>query len=121
MDKYNDEFDFREVKDDETDSADQNALTEQKEEKERDYEDVCYICHRPESVAGKMIHIPNDICICSDCMQRTFDSMSAWNMTPSDDAHNMNMNNSIDLSKIPGISMINLSDLGSFGGFMPNS
>lgn len=40
-----------------------------------EYEDVCYICRRPESVAGKMIHIPNDICICSDCMQKTFDSM----------------------------------------------
>ena len=22
-----------------------------------EYEDVCYICRRPESVAGKMIHI----------------------------------------------------------------
>lgn len=40
-----------------------------------EYEDVCYICRRPESVAGKMIHIPNNICICNDCMQKTFDSM----------------------------------------------
>ena len=40
-----------------------------------DYEDVCYICRRPESRAGKMIHIPNNICICQDCMQKTFDSM----------------------------------------------
>lgn len=39
------------------------------------YEDVCYLCRRPESVAGKMIHIPNNICICSDCMQKTFNSM----------------------------------------------
>ena len=40
-----------------------------------EYEDVCYICRRPESTAGKMIHIPNNICICKDCMQKTFDSM----------------------------------------------
>lgn len=40
-----------------------------------EYEDVCYICRRPESVAGKMIHIPSNICICNDCMQKTFDSM----------------------------------------------
>lgn len=41
-----------------------------------EYEDICYICRRPESVAGKMIHIPNNICICNDCMQKTFDSMN---------------------------------------------
>ena len=40
-----------------------------------EYEDVCYICRRSERVAGKMIHIPNNICICKDCMQKTFDSM----------------------------------------------
>ena len=40
------------------------------------YEDICYICRRPESKAGKMIKIPNNICICRDCMQKTFDSMS---------------------------------------------
>lgn len=41
-----------------------------------EYEDICYICRRPEHRAGKMIHIPGDICICSDCMQKTFDSMN---------------------------------------------
>ena len=40
-----------------------------------EYEQVCYLCRRPESKAGKMIHIPNNICICADCMQKTFDSM----------------------------------------------
>lgn len=40
-----------------------------------EYEDVCYICRRSERIAGKMIHIPNNICICKDCMQKTFDSM----------------------------------------------
>lgn len=45
-----------------------------------EYEDICYICRRPESKAGKMIHIPNNICICSDCMQKTFDTMNHGNM-----------------------------------------
>ena len=53
-------------------------MSEEKDEikKEKEYEDICYICHRSESRAGKMIHIPNNICICSDCMQKTFDSMN---------------------------------------------
>jgi len=40
---------------------------------DKKYEQVCYLCRRPESKAGKMIHIPNQICICADCMQKTFD------------------------------------------------
>lgn len=43
------------------------------------YEDICYICRRPESKTGKMIHIPNNICICNDCMQKTFDTMNNGN------------------------------------------
>lgn len=41
-----------------------------------DYEEICYLCRRPESKAGKMIHIPNQITICSDCMQKTFDTIN---------------------------------------------
>ncbi len=41
-----------------------------------EYEEVCYLCRRPESVAGKMVHIPNNISICSDCMQKTFDTIN---------------------------------------------
>ena len=51
-------------------------MSEEKDDKKNEYEDICYICHRTESRAGKMIHIPNNICICSDCMQKTFDSMN---------------------------------------------
>jgi ATP-dependent Clp protease ATP-binding subunit ClpX len=47
-------------------------------QKEKDeYEAVCYICRRPESKVGKMIRIPNNICICSDCMQKTFDTINS--------------------------------------------
>ena len=48
---------------------------DEKKNLDSEYEDVCYICRRPESVAGKMIRIPDHICICNDCMQKTFDSM----------------------------------------------
>jgi len=43
---------------------------------DKKYEQICYLCRRPESKAGKMIHIPNQICICADCMQKTFDALS---------------------------------------------
>lgn len=81
-----------------------------------EYEDICYICRRPESIAGKMIKIPNDICICNDCMQRTFDSMnsSGFNMNNP----NLDMNDMLNSGKMPNISMINLADL---QGFMPQS
>lgn len=76
------------------------------------HEDVCFICHRPESKAGKMVHLPQNICVCSDCMQKAFDTMNngafpygdmMMNIRP-EDLKNMTSN-------MPNISMINLSDL----------
>lgn len=46
------------------------------EEKQDNYEEICYICRRPESKAGTMMKLPQGICICSDCMQKTFDAMN---------------------------------------------
>ena len=45
------------------------------EEKKEDFEDICFLCRRPESKVGKMVHLPNDIHICQNCMQKVFDSM----------------------------------------------
>ena len=87
------------------------SAAEKKEDNEPEYEDICYICRRPEHIAGKMIKIPNNICICQDCMQKTFDSMNGSGFSM-DDMMNMNM------GKMPNISMINLSDL---QGFVPNN
>ena len=42
----------------------------------QEFEEVCYLCRRPESKVGKMIHIPNQITICGDCMQKTFDTIN---------------------------------------------
>lgn len=41
-----------------------------------EYEQICFLCRRPESVAGKMIELPNHIFVCSDCMQKSFDAMN---------------------------------------------
>ena len=93
--------DFREVIDDGNDN---------------EYEDICYMCKRPESVAGKMIKIQGGICICNDCMQKTFDTMNNSNIFSNMDMGNIpNMPN---LGGMPNISMINLSDL---KGFFPES
>ena len=92
-------------------AEDQNKNTVDDTTKTTEYEDVCYICRRPESVAGKMIHIQDNICICNDCMQKTFDTMITGGFNMGDI---MNMNN----GKMPNISMINLAD---FQGGIPQS
>ena len=79
------------------------------EEEESEYEEICYICRRPEHIVGPMIKIQPNLCICSDCMQRTFDAM---NYNNPNDMMNMNFGN------MPNISMINLSD---FQPQVPNS
>lgn len=41
-----------------------------------EYEKTCYLCRRQESKTTGIIDIPGGIAICSDCMQKTFDSLS---------------------------------------------
>lgn len=64
-----------------------------------EYEKVCFICRRPESVAGKMINLPNNICVCNDCMQKSFDMMNSGQI---DYTQFMNM---------PGMQFVNLADV----------
>ena len=45
---------------------------------EKEFEDICYICRRPESKAGRMFHLPNNVCICDDCMHKTMDAVSQF-------------------------------------------
>ncbi|MBR6093695.1 MAG: ATP-dependent Clp protease ATP-binding subunit ClpX [Lachnospiraceae bacterium] len=40
------------------------------------FEEVCSVCRRTESVAGEMIKMGKDICICKDCLQKSFDMVS---------------------------------------------
>ena len=88
-------------------SEDQNKNIIDDTNKNNDYEDICYICRRPESVAGKMIHIQQGICICNDCMQKTFDAMNSSGLNMG----GFNMNDLMNMGKMPNISMINLADL----------
>jgi len=72
-----------------------------KESKEEDlYEKVCFLCRRPESKVGKMIDLPQHVCICADCMQKSFDSMNANPINYNDLLNNM-----------PNISMVDLTSL----------
>lgn len=63
-----------------------------------DYEKYCYLCRRPESVAGKLIHMPGDINICPDCMQRSFDSFTSSGFGNMPGLGNMQF---IDLTNMP--------------------
>lgn len=49
-------------------------------------EEICYICRRTESKVGKMLHMPPNITICNDCMQKT---LNAFNTSPMSDYLNM--------------------------------
>ena len=42
------------------------------------YEDICFICRRPESKAGKMFKMPGNMTICMDCMQKTMETVSQF-------------------------------------------
>lgn len=66
-------------------------------EDNKEYENICYICRRTESQAGKMIHIPSNICICSDCMQKTFDTMNNSNFG--------NMGSYMDMMQMSGFQI----------------
>ena len=46
------------------------------QEKNDEYEDICMLCKRPESVTGKMFKLYQNVCLCNDCMHMTMDTMS---------------------------------------------
>ena len=97
------------------------SSTDNGTDKENDYEDVCFICRRPESKAGRMFKLPNHISVCSDCMHKTMDTVSQF------DYQGM-LNHTINLDdetgkdgkrRFPNISFVNIADLQGDGG-IPN-
>lgn len=48
------------------------------------YEEFCFMCRRPESQTGKLIHLPGNLCVCSHCMQNAFDSFQNSGLQYSD-------------------------------------
>ena len=84
-DKKDNDLNFREVDENGDNIVEEHddvlvGETDTKQEKDEknddEYEKYCYLCRRPESSAGRLIHMPNDICICQDCMQKTFDGLT---------------------------------------------
>ena len=98
-----DRIDFREV-DDIEEKVEDVVEIEDTVKDDDGYEKFCYMCHRPESVVGKMIELPNDMHVCSECMNKSFEAM---NNTPFDLG---------SLFNSPGVSFLNLGDL---EGLMP--
>ena len=97
------------------------------DELKEEYEKICFLCRRPESQTGKMIDMGGQFCICQDCMQKTIDAMQSSGISYQD---MLNMSTPViqddeggdeeekgkKETKIPNISMINLSDiLGGMG------
>ena len=69
----NNNQEIEKVEDVEVETTKNTSDTDNKKQNNDDgYEKVCFICRRPESVAGKMIELPNHICVCNDCMQKSF-------------------------------------------------
>ncbi len=60
------------------------------------YEKVCSVCHRPESVAGKLMRLPMNMYLCAECMDRTADMVESQ-------MGNMNGAGAIDWSKVMGM------------------
>lgn len=88
----------------------------EQDEPQKEYEDVCFICRRPESKTGKMFKLPNNITVCNDCMHKTMDTVSQF------DYQGLLNNPSFgqDLGKgFPNISFVNIADLQGEGG-IPN-
>lgn len=91
---------------------------------DKEYEDVCFVCRRPESVTGKQFKLPNNICVCNDCMHKTMDAVSQFDYQGMLDPNMMDQAiYGMDLnelsSKFPNISFVNLADLQGDGG-IPN-
>ena len=92
----------------------------QEEKKDNDYEDVCFVCRRPESKAGKMFKLPNHICVCNDCMHKTMETVSQFDYQGmlGDPSFQKDMD-TIMKGGFPNIRFVNMSDLQGSGG-IPN-
>ncbi|MCR5431344.1 MAG: ATP-dependent Clp protease ATP-binding subunit ClpX [Lachnospiraceae bacterium] len=47
-----------------------------KNDDDNNYEDICYMCRRPESQTGRLLKMAGSFCVCADCMQKTFNLMN---------------------------------------------
>ena len=88
-----DDEDYEVEEDDEDDDEDDDSKKKM---------DSCCVCHRTESQGAKLIHMPTGLSICSDCMQKSFDSFNSGfgggNGIQFLDLSNMDFNNLKDMN-----------------------
>ncbi|WP_287386561.1 ATP-dependent Clp protease ATP-binding subunit ClpX [Lachnospira sp.] len=84
--------DYKEVDTSTSDNSETKADNNSNDTNKRGYEKFCVICRRSESqVKGRMIDLPNNITVCDDCMQRTFDQLNNYPL-PNDYLNGFGMN-----------------------------
>ncbi|MBQ2472923.1 MULTISPECIES: ATP-dependent Clp protease ATP-binding subunit ClpX [Lachnospira] len=84
--------DYKEVDTSTSDNSETKDDNNSNDTNKRGYEKFCVICRRSESqVKGRMIDLPNNITVCDDCMQRTFDQLNNYPL-PNDYLNGFGMN-----------------------------
>ena len=92
MKDYNEEELKDKTEDTTGEKTEEKAVAESQETDDSDYEETCYLCRRPESKTGKLIHLPmNGICVCPDCMERSFKAVTGPNINYDELMQNINM------------------------------
>lgn len=142
INEFDDRLEDEEYYDEEDEVVDADDFEEEYEEESEDdgYEEVCMMCRRPESKAGKMFHLPSNICVCPDCMRKAMDSVSQLDynsmmnnpyvaqsmmqMTPQEPDEEEKPDSKkkpkqSGFTGFPNISFVNLSDIRGEGG-VPN-
>lgn len=102
MQDYKDNNNVNDIDNKNADNSTDTSTTEKKDE----YEKVCYVCRRTESRAGKMINMGNNIYICPDCMQRSFDAIYNSGINYDD-----MMKNIPGMGNIPGMNVFMSGDM----------
>lgn len=65
-------------------NIDEEKTIPTKDDDNDEYEKICYVCRRPESITGKMISMPNNMHVCPDCLQHSFDAINNSNINYDD-------------------------------------
>lgn len=103
----NDHADDDDADDAADDSNDNDSDDEDDDDDDDEYDNVCFICHRPESITGRQFKLPQNICVCDDCMHKTMDAIGQYDYPGMDDAALLN---SLSGFGMPGLNQSANSD-----------
>ncbi len=120
-DRYDQDEKMEEVTENAEEKQESKEISETQEQDNSEYEDVCFVCRRPESKAGKMFKLPNNICVCDDCMHKTMDAVSQFDYQGmlNDPQFQKDMDSMLKSGNMPNIRFVNIADLQGEGG-IPN-